>query len=211
MTRLEIVFDETPHSAFSVDDIRIATPCHASWDEMHGDERVRFCGSCRKNVYTLDGMSKREIRTLFEETEGRACVRLYRREDGTVLTADCPIGLAAKAKAAARRAYAMSMLLVVSLVTGVLALFFSRAIQKPACDITTDVARDDDGRGRVMGAPPPLPVEHTMGAMVAPERALGEPLPLPPPKTPVIEEGPRTMGKMAIDPRVQGRMVVEKR
>jgi len=211
MTRLEIVVDETPRSAFSVDDIRIATPCHASWDEMHGDDRVRFCGSCRKNVYTLDGMSKREIRTLFEETEGRACVRLYRREDGTVLTADCPVGLAAKAKAAARRAYAMSMFLVVTLATGVLALVFGRWSSKPACDVVTDVVNDPHAEGRMMGAPPPPPVEHFMGAMVAPERTLGEPLPMPPPKTPVLEDGPRKMGKMAIDPRAQGRMVVEKR
>lgn len=200
MTRLEIVRDDTPRSPFSVDDIQIASPCHASWDDMHGDDRVRFCGSCRKNVYTLDGMSKREIRMLFEETEGRACVRLYRRQDGTVLTADCPVGLAAKAKAAARRAYAMSMLLVVTLVTGVLALFFGKSLQKPACDVTTDIARDPVDEGRMMGAPPPPPSDaHLMGE------------PMPTPQTPVVVDGSRKVGKMAIEPRVQGRMVIKRR
>src|SRR5688572_20020017 len=33
--------------------IRVASPCRARWDEMEGDERVRFCGHCQKNVYHL--------------------------------------------------------------------------------------------------------------------------------------------------------------
>ena len=29
---------------------------------------------------------------LVEEREGRLCIRFYQREDGTVLTSDCPAG-----------------------------------------------------------------------------------------------------------------------
>src|SRR5262245_30602687 len=36
--------------------LRIASPCSADWDEMTGDDRVRFCGRCRKNVYNLSEM-----------------------------------------------------------------------------------------------------------------------------------------------------------
>lgn len=75
-----------------LDGLRIASPCRADWDEMSGDERVRFCGQCEKNVYNLSAMSRAEAEALVLEKEGRLCVRFYQREDGTVLTSDCPVG-----------------------------------------------------------------------------------------------------------------------
>ena len=33
-----------------LEDIRIATPCRASWDEMSGDDRVRSCPACSRAV-----------------------------------------------------------------------------------------------------------------------------------------------------------------
>jgi hypothetical protein len=76
-----------------LENLRIATPCSADWDEMRGDERVRFCGRCEKNVYNLSAMSRQEGEALVREKEGRMCVRLYQRQDGTVLTSDCPVGV----------------------------------------------------------------------------------------------------------------------
>ncbi|MFK7989500.1 MAG: hypothetical protein AB8I08_26020 [Sandaracinaceae bacterium] len=75
-----------------VDRIRIAAPCPADWASMAGGERVRRCGSCDKNVYSLDGLSAVEVAALMREHEGSLCVRLFRRRDGTVLTADCAVG-----------------------------------------------------------------------------------------------------------------------
>ena len=43
-----------------LDQVRVASPCSASWDEMLGDERVRFCTSCEKNVFNLSAMSREE-------------------------------------------------------------------------------------------------------------------------------------------------------
>jgi hypothetical protein len=79
-----------------LDNIRIASPCTASWDEMTGDERVRFCGHCSKDVYNLSGMAREESERLLRERAGNICVRLYKRHDGTVLTADCPVGVKRK-------------------------------------------------------------------------------------------------------------------
>jgi hypothetical protein len=76
--------------------ITIASPCSASWDDMVGDERVRFCGKCEKNVYNLSSMESAEAEALLREHEGNVCVRLYRRKDGTVLTTDCPVGVRKK-------------------------------------------------------------------------------------------------------------------
>ncbi len=72
--------------------VRIARPCPARWEEMAGDERVRFCGLCRKNVYNLSAMSREAAERLIEERQGQMCALLYRRADGTVLTSDCPVG-----------------------------------------------------------------------------------------------------------------------
>jgi len=77
--------------------IRIATPCHASWEEMDGDDRARFCGQCRKHVYNLSAMTATAAAELVREKEGDLCVRFYRRADGTMLQGeDCPVGLAAR-------------------------------------------------------------------------------------------------------------------
>jgi hypothetical protein len=75
--------------------VRIATPCPASWNNMEGDERVRFCSQCELHVYNLSEMAKQEAESLIAKTEGRLCGRIYRRADGTILTKDCPVGVRA--------------------------------------------------------------------------------------------------------------------
>jgi hypothetical protein len=81
-----------------LDQIDVAAPCRVSWDAMKGDERVRFCGACKLNVYNLSGMSRQEAEKLVSGADGRVCVRFFRRQDGTVLTEDCPVGLATRLK-----------------------------------------------------------------------------------------------------------------
>ena len=86
-----------PKLTSPLDHLRIATPCSADWDQMFSfeDERVRFCSQCNLNVYNLSGMSRQEAEALITKTEGRLCVRFYRRADGSVLTQNCPVGLKA--------------------------------------------------------------------------------------------------------------------
>ena len=76
----------------SIDDIRIASPCRSDWNEMYGDDRQRFCGECKLNVYNLSGMTRDDAETLVMNAEGQVCVRFFRRQDGTVITKDCPVG-----------------------------------------------------------------------------------------------------------------------
>jgi len=78
-----------------LNNLTIAAPCSANWDEMSGSEQVRFCSHCNLNVYNLSGMSKNEAESLIARTEGRLCVRFYQRTDGTILTRNCPVGLQA--------------------------------------------------------------------------------------------------------------------
>lgn len=71
----------------------VASPCSANWHEMHGDERVRFCEHCSKNVYNLSAITADVALDLIRAHEDGFCGRFYRRADGTALTADCPVGL----------------------------------------------------------------------------------------------------------------------
>lgn len=85
-----------------LNNLKVASPCSMSWHTMQGNDRVRFCGQCKLNVYNLTGMKRREAESLLREHEGRLCVRYFQRADGTVMTGDCPVGLRLARKAAVR-------------------------------------------------------------------------------------------------------------
>ena len=86
--------------------VKVAAPCPADWEKMVGDERMRYCDRCSLHVYNLSGMTRREAEALVTSSEGRLCVRFYRRADGTILTRNCPVGLSALKRRAARAATA---------------------------------------------------------------------------------------------------------
>jgi hypothetical protein len=79
-----------------LDQIRVASPCSANWNQMTGDDRTRHCGACDKDVYNLSGMTREEAEALILERNGELCVRYYQRADGTILLADCTVGMQRK-------------------------------------------------------------------------------------------------------------------
>ena len=106
--------------------VKIASPCSMDWDEMYGDDRKRFCGECKLNVYNLSGMTHYDAENLLRNAEGRMCVRFYRRSDGTILTQDCPVGWTRVKKRITAAATAVFSL-VITLMGGIFfASLFSR-------------------------------------------------------------------------------------
>jgi hypothetical protein len=87
-----------------LDEVQVASPCPARWEEMTGDDRSRYCRSCERVVYNLSGMRAADALALIRQKEGSLCVRLFRRADGTILTADCPEGLRSRLDKYRRRA-----------------------------------------------------------------------------------------------------------
>ena len=81
------------HGPTSLEKLRIAHPCPARWEMMEGDDRVRFCQTCKKNVYNLSALQRSEAEALVAQHEGKMCATFFKRTDGTVLTADCPVGV----------------------------------------------------------------------------------------------------------------------
>lgn len=102
-----------------LDNIRIASPCSANWEQMFGSERKRFCADCKLNVYNLSNMSRQEAENLILSSEGRLCVRFFRRADGTILTKNCPVGWAA-VKHRASRLVTAAFSMIAGIFTGIL-------------------------------------------------------------------------------------------
>src|SRR5215470_16980060 len=117
-----------------LDNIRVASPCPANWDEMLGTDRKRYCGECKLNVYNLSDMTRAEAERLLTESEGRLCVRYYRRADGTVLTRDCPVGWRA-VKARVSRVATAAFSIMAGLFGGIFVFSFFK--EKPATTVGT--------------------------------------------------------------------------
>lgn len=114
-----------------LNNIKIASPCSANWNQMIGGERSRFCGDCKLNVYNLSGMSQREAESLILQSEGRLCVRFYRRADGSVLTKDCPVGWQAIKRNISKTAAAFASL-IFALLSGIgLTNYFAKFESEP--------------------------------------------------------------------------------
>ena len=124
-------------TSLAFDRIRIASPCSASWEEMEGDDRVRNCDHCQLRVFNLSGMKQHEAEELIANAEGRLCVRLYQRADGTIITADCPLGVIALWRGVCRTiAYGAG---IVALLLAYLAGVVGSVTEKP--EATTSAGR----------------------------------------------------------------------
>ncbi|HJW33749.1 MAG TPA: hypothetical protein VJ505_10330 [Holophagaceae bacterium] len=99
----------TPAQTFLAN-LQIASPCDASWADMTGDDRQRLCAQCDKHVYNVAQLTSTEVLALFEAQGPLPCLRLWRRADGTVLTADCPVG-ARKVRGRRHARYAAALIL----------------------------------------------------------------------------------------------------
>jgi hypothetical protein len=165
-----------PRVPIALEQIQVASPCHIAWDGMAGDDRVRLCRRCAKNVYNLSGMSRTEAEALVTRMEGRLCVRYYRRADGTMLTADCPVGVAAL-----RRLH--WPLLVVG---GLAAAFLVAALGLVTAGVFVLP------RMRDAGANFPGPIQTIVDWISPPVICVqGEPMPIMPPPALPIPDAPR--------------------
>ena len=63
-----------------IDHLRIATPCPIGWEQMTGDNRVRFCDHCQLNVYNISELSRIEAEKLIASTDSRSEERRVGKE-----------------------------------------------------------------------------------------------------------------------------------
>ena len=183
----------------ALDLVAIPIPCDVPWDSMPGDEQVRHCGHCRQNVYNVASLTRAEAVRL---VGARACLRIYRRPDNTVLTSDCRERLRAARK---KGLVIFAGTLLIVLWAQICAQFVGMAGLK----------RLLGSGGHMMGAPAPVP-----GQVVAPEPpvmvatppmpTMGEPAPPPTPhRHPTHGKPPHRVVQGAIKPgALKGKIVL---
>ncbi len=144
--------------------LKVASPCPAKWDDMKGDDAVRHCGSCNKDVFQISNMSTEQVERFLLDRKGlRTCVKFYQRADGTLLTNDCSVGKKAKRK---RKILAAATAATIG--AGALGLGYGlspetpQAKAKPACSIES--APEPQQTPKLE----PEPIRHIQG-LVAPE------------------------------------------
>ncbi len=103
--------------------------CRERWGAMTGDDRVRRCSRCRSQVYDLGGLSSDESERVLEAHGDASAPRLFQREDGTVLSADCPVG---RPRKVARAIVATTALTVAALTLAALVGLSARSTAEPA-------------------------------------------------------------------------------
>lgn len=74
-------------------EIKIASPCNVPLSEMEDRGNCFHCNSCKLNVYHFSNLTNAEIADLLNENNEKLCIGIFRREDGTMITKDCPLGL----------------------------------------------------------------------------------------------------------------------
>ncbi|MDP3279234.1 MAG: hypothetical protein Q8Q09_28845 [Deltaproteobacteria bacterium] len=159
--------------------VRVASPCNVPWDSMQGDSRVRHCASCEKNVYDLSAMTTAQAESLIREKNGNLCVTYFRRTDGTILTADCPVGEEKKKRS--RRKAAVIATAIGAMAAGAIgaAVSMRRTSGEPSCDRTVETRV----AGGIQPIPTPPPSPDKPPTAVTPH--------------PTLEQGQMIMGEMA--------------
>jgi len=187
-----------------LDTMDIASPCTADWNQMVGDDKVRYCGKCEKNVFNLSAMTREEAEITVLAKNGDLCVRLYQRADGTVLTQDCPVGVRRK-----RLRLVGALAIGSSLAGAAMAMVVGQGDEEPP-PVTTAVVdpieyvpmptAEPTAAPIVTTTVPPAP--HDNGKWVA--GGLRAPPPSPPPPKHVVHPEPKIhpkMGKPSMPPK----------
>ena len=150
---------------YPLDNVRVAAPCNADWEQMIGNERARFCGQCNLNIYNLSSMTRSEAESFIAQNEGRICIRYYHRADGSVITKNCPIGLRAIQRKISYLTRAM-ISAVLSFLAGVASfeILIERSILKlPRREVTTGMLVAEPSRFRLPAPPVSRELPVTLG------------------------------------------------
>lgn len=185
--------------------LRVAAPCSANWDDMVGDDKKRFCSQCALHVHNVSAMTAEEAESFLQLSDGKACVRFFRRADDTVITRNCPKGLAKVRKKVAR-----AVLVTAGLCMSVYAAAMTRVNKADKDSLSTDWSQKAYEVPAVKSIVDKIDVEHPVmgrragynyGSTTSGE-VMGTPAIVVPPVTETLGNAvvphPPIMGKMSL-------------
>lgn len=63
------------------DSIEVKSPCDESWDEMQGNDKVRFCSHCAKSVNNISLLSRKKAEKIVRASNGNICIRYIKNPE----------------------------------------------------------------------------------------------------------------------------------
>lgn len=73
-----------------LNNLAIVSPCSIDWQDLSGDDRIRYCSDCNLHVHNFAAMTSGEIDLLMQSDSNRVCGRITRFE-GAIITKDSKI------------------------------------------------------------------------------------------------------------------------
>jgi len=120
-----------------LDSIDVKSPCNESWEEMTGNDEVRFCSHCAKNVHNISAMTRPKAEKLIKNANGNLCVRYVKNPVGKI------VNLPPKLTQIKRRARIAAGVLATSLTLSTLAYSQGEPLLKVK---TTQTQKDDSAK-----------------------------------------------------------------
>lgn len=74
-----------------IDSVSVASPCGENWDAMKGNEQIRFCSHCAKDVTNISEMSAAEARRFVLRSKGSICIRVIKDTRGRTISVERPL------------------------------------------------------------------------------------------------------------------------
>ncbi|HJS52369.1 MAG TPA: hypothetical protein VJ781_10755, partial [Pyrinomonadaceae bacterium] len=95
-----------------IDRIKVKDPCTQDWETMRGNDTVRFCDHCWKNVTDISTMTRKRAMKVVRKSKGSLCVRyLEEPRDHSPMFADRLTSLTRRAPSLATGAMGASLVL----------------------------------------------------------------------------------------------------
>jgi hypothetical protein len=71
----------------TLDRVYLKKPCSTEWNLMEGNDQIRFCSECNKQVYNLSSMTRKQAEDLLAKGGGELCAKIDRDDRGKIITA----------------------------------------------------------------------------------------------------------------------------
>lgn len=70
----------------TLDRVYLKKPCSTEWNLMEGNDQIRFCSECNKQVYNLSSMTRKQAEDLLAKGGGELCANIDRDDRGKIIT-----------------------------------------------------------------------------------------------------------------------------
>lgn len=60
-----------------IDNVKVGSPCTEDWNRMHGNDRVRMCDHCVKEVNNLSALTRKQAKSLVRSADNDICIRYF--------------------------------------------------------------------------------------------------------------------------------------